>query len=83
MSRHRRQASLVLPPELIAGDEPAKPPDVGQASTAGALAGHGATGAGASVSTERSTDPLTAKQEQYSGNHCQNTPKKPPAQKPA
>lgn len=84
MSRHRRQASLVLPPELIAGNEPAKPSDVGQA-TAGALAGgHGAsTGAGASVSTQRSTDPLTANQEQYSSTHCQDTPKKPPAQKPA
>ncbi|GLT54892.1 hypothetical protein SLA2020_280510 [Shorea laevis] len=81
MSRHRRQASLVLPPELIAGNEPAKLSDVGQA-TAGVIAGHGATGAGASVSTERSTDPHTANQ-QDSGTHCQDTAKKPPAEKAA
>jgi hypothetical protein len=82
MSRHRRQASLVLPPELIAGNEPAKPSGMGQ-TTAGVLAGHGATGAAASVSTDqRSTDPHTANQ-QDSVTHCQDTAKKPPAGKAA
>ncbi|CAK9184201.1 unnamed protein product, partial [Ilex paraguariensis] len=30
MSRHRRQASLVLPPEIITGDDPPKASDFGQ-----------------------------------------------------
>lgn len=38
MSRHRRQASQVLPPEIIAGDELSKPLDLSQFS-AGRAAG--------------------------------------------
>lgn len=78
MSRHRRQASLVLPPELISGEEIARPSDMGQAAAGHVLTGHGATGASATVGTESSVDHHKAKQEE-SVTHCPATVKKPPA----
>ncbi|KAB1221734.1 hypothetical protein CJ030_MR2G019961 [Morella rubra] len=81
MSRHRRQASLVLPPDLISGDEPVRPADMGQA-TVGVVLGHGATGTCPTVRTGRNTDSQTANQE-GSVSHCPATAKKPPIGKPA
>ena len=79
MSRHRRQASQVLPPELIVGnDEALKPSDhMGQATAAG----HG--GASSTV-TGKSKDSHTATHQDASvSTHCPAIPKKPPAVKPA
>ncbi|GMY16023.1 ABC transporter domain-containing protein [Fagus crenata] len=80
MSRHRRQASQVLPPELIAGNEPVRLSDISQA-TASVPAGHGAAGASSTV-TEQSKDSHSANQE-ASVTHCPATAKKPPLVKPA
>ncbi|KAG6632320.1 hypothetical protein CIPAW_13G151000 [Carya illinoinensis] len=74
MSRHRRQASLVLPPEIISGEEIARPSDMGQAA-AGVLTGHGATGAScATVGTESSKDRHKASKDE-SVTHCPATTK--------
>ncbi|CAK7330627.1 unnamed protein product [Dovyalis caffra] len=43
MSRHRRQASQVLPPEILTGNEPLV--DLGQATAGGLSTTHASTGA--------------------------------------
>lgn len=82
MSRHRRQASQVLPPEILTGNESLG--DLGKAT--GGLPGqtHTSTGATAVVDNERSTNPTTTqRQDQSSASHFPTTAKKPPAGKPA
>ncbi|PSR90136.1 Ribonuclease [Actinidia chinensis var. chinensis] len=53
MSRHRRQASQVLPPEIISGDKPLGTTNSNPQGDAG-VSGDG-TGSGTSVTTDKST----------------------------
>ncbi|KAF9675663.1 hypothetical protein SADUNF_Sadunf09G0055700 [Salix dunnii] len=75
MSRHRRQASQVLPPGILAGNEPLA--DLGQAAAGGDSATHVSTGATtAAVTNETSkSDPPT---NQVQASHFPSSAKKPP-----
>ncbi|KAI8526018.1 hypothetical protein RHMOL_Rhmol13G0275800 [Rhododendron molle] len=81
MSRHRRQPSQTLPPEIVSGDEPVGSTDFSKGNGA-VVSGHGSavgTGAGnsGSTSTDKSTAPPTNKQDSQAAPG-----RKPPAGKP-
>ncbi|KAI4308182.1 hypothetical protein L6164_031283 [Bauhinia variegata] len=79
MSRHRRQASQVLPPEIIAGEDLSKPFDVNQV-----IAGTASGGTSATISID-SKDPHATSKEKEAHHliHSPATSKKPPAGKSA
>ncbi|KAF3452302.1 hypothetical protein FNV43_RR02735 [Rhamnella rubrinervis] len=60
MSRHRRQASQVLPPELIVGDEPPKTYDLVLDSSSGV---HGGSTTPRTNVAETTSNPPAAHQE--------------------
>ncbi|XWS52621.1 hypothetical protein CRYUN_Cryun11dG0086300 [Craigia yunnanensis] len=79
MSRHRRQASLVLPPELTleGNDQPPKSTDSAQA-IASPYGRHGSNDS----STDRSANPPTTihhHRQESSGNHSLQGPEKKPS----
>ncbi|KAF7119653.1 hypothetical protein RHSIM_Rhsim13G0209700 [Rhododendron simsii] len=84
MSRHRRQPSQALPPEIVSGVEPVGFTDFSKGNGAVVVVpGHGAavgTGAGnsGSSSTDKSTAPPTKKQDSQAAPGG-----KPPAGKPS
>ncbi|KAF8037990.1 hypothetical protein BT93_B0744 [Corymbia citriodora subsp. variegata] len=79
MSRHRRQASLVLPPEIIAGDDPAALADPSQPAERASAAP--ATHGPAAPANERSAEPQKAEESasaSAAANSRQASLKKPP-----
>ncbi|EXC36417.1 hypothetical protein L484_000843 [Morus notabilis] len=75
MSRHRRQASLVLPLELIAGNEPPRAYDLGDVVTSDASA---TSSTNTSVTESSTANPPKAHQEVSTAN-SPAPEKKPPA----
>ncbi|XVE79013.1 hypothetical protein DITRI_Ditri14bG0023700 [Diplodiscus trichospermus] len=79
MSRHRRQASRVLPPELtlVADEQPPKSTDSSQ-SIVNPCGRHGSNGS----STDRSVNPsstINQQRQDSAGSHSQGPEKKPSA----
>ncbi|KAM1149619.1 hypothetical protein ACFX15_029618 [Malus domestica] len=72
-SRHRRQASQVLPPELIAGELH----DLGHDTISTSVS------AAASTTAESSKNPPTKTHEQESSTHSPAPKKKPPIPRPS
>ena len=73
MSRHRRQASQVLPPELIAGDEPPRANDQLGTGHLSKTPGHDDT------STRRTANPHSTTEQEASIGKSPAPEKKPPA----
>ncbi|KAJ9146582.1 hypothetical protein P3X46_028826 [Hevea brasiliensis] len=76
MSRHRRQASQVLPPEILTGDGPLGDSLV-RAKAGVTIVGHsseGSSGGGVTTVNERPTNPttITHPQEQSTAAHFQD-----------
>lgn len=79
MSRHRRQGSQVIPPDLFSGDDPLRPPDSTQASSA--HLGQSTTNAAAQSSKNKPNSSTTADQEQKK-SPAFHSPSAPPNSKP-
>ncbi|WRX32413.1 hypothetical protein QQP08_024900 [Theobroma cacao] len=77
MSRHRRQASRVLPPELtLEGDEP---PPKSTDSTQAIASPYGRHGSNGSTTDRSAANPSAHRHQDSSGNHSQGPETKPSA----